>query len=127
MIPAVTSTSAASTSTAAARHAPADDSVAAVAVSTPVTATPTTAAPASSTNDEAATVTISEQAATQEATAQTVKPDWTFQAADGNKDGKVTVFEQQVYDFRHYPSSLEKAKAYNETSEEPKPDAGLTA
>jgi len=126
MIPAVTSTSAASTSTAAARHASADDSVAATAVSTPVTAS-TASATAGNTNDEAATVTISEQAATQEAAAQPVKPDWTYQAADGNKDGKITIFEQQVYDFRHYPSSLEKAKAYDETGEEPKPDAGLTA
>ena len=55
------------------------------------------------------------------------KPDWVYLAADGNKDGKVTVFEQQAYDFRHYPSSLEKAKAYNKSLEEPKVDAKVSA
>lgn len=120
MIPAVTSTSAAGTSTAAARHASTDE--AAVPAASPAPA-PASAVPEP---QAAAKVTISEQASVQ-AAAQPVKPDWTYQAADGNKDGKVTVFEQQVYDFRHYPSSLEKAKAYGETGEEPKPDAGLTA
>ena len=126
MIPAVTSITAASTSTAAARHAPADDQVATASATASVPASAST--PASGTEGGAvATVRISEQASVQAASQPALKPDWTFKAADGNKDGQVTIFEQQVYDFRHYPSSLEKAKAYNEAGEEPKPDAGLTA
>ncbi len=49
------------------------------------------------------------------------KPDWVYLPMDANKDGKVTVFEQQAYDFRHYPSSLEKAEAYNKAFNETKP------
>lgn len=54
------------------------------------------------------------------------KPDAAFEPADGNKDGSVTEFEQQAYDFKH-PKSLaeliaeEKAAAANGAS------AGLKA
>ncbi|MEJ5999231.1 hypothetical protein [Paucibacter soli] len=46
------------------------------------------------------------------------KPEAAFEPADGNKDGSVTEFEQQAYDFKH-PKSLaeliaeEKAAAAN--------------
>jgi len=54
------------------------------------------------------------------------KPEAAFEPADGNKDGRVTEFEQQAYDFKH-PKSLaeliaeEKAAAANGLS------AGLKA
>jgi hypothetical protein len=54
------------------------------------------------------------------------KPEAAFEPADGNKDGSVTEFEQQAYDFKH-PKSLaeliaeEKAAAANGLS------AGLKA
>jgi len=60
------------------------------------------------------------------AQASSSKPDAAFEPADGNKDGSVTEFEQQAYDFKH-PKSLaeliaeEKAAAANSAS------AGLKA
>lgn len=60
------------------------------------------------------------------AQASSNKPEAAFEPADGNKDGSVTEFEQQAYDFKH-PKSLaeliaeEKAAAANGLS------AGLKA
>ena len=113
-----TDSAAVSDNSKAAAGAAADASAASASKST------TTSADKPASNADA----IAAAAASQtQSSATTAKPDWVYLAADGNKDGKVTVFEQQAYDFRHYPSSLEKAKAYNKSLEEPKVDAKVSA
>lgn len=59
--------------------------------------------------EPAAVVSISAQAASQaeEAAPKSNKPDLAYEPADTDKDGKISTYEQQSYDFRRPPDLSE--------------------
>lgn len=127
MINAVSSTNAANSTTAAARQQAEEGAARRAGVESSVATVTPTAAPPVSTARESTVVSISDQAsqAAKAAPSRTVntvaptKPDWSFAPPDGNKDGRVTFFEQQFYDIRNFPDSLKQVLDLNQDTVPP--------